>query len=64
MQMRELDLSSLEWRRVDTKGAPPPFKTHSSAAVVAEKWIVHGGRRPGKFNVTNDTSVFDFATLR
>ena len=64
IQMRELDLSTMEWRRVDTKGQPPPFRLHSSAAVVADKWIIHGGRRNGKFNVTNDTSVFDFNTLR
>ena len=64
IQMRELDLSTMEWRRVDAKGQPPPFRLHSSAAVVADKWIIHGGRRNGKFNVTNDTSVFDFNTLR
>lgn len=64
VQMRELDLSTLEWRRVDTKGTPPPYKTHCSTAVVAEKWIIHGGRRGGKYNVTNHTTVFDFTTLR
>ena len=63
-QMRELDLSTMEWRRVDAKGQPPPFRLHSSAAVLADKWIIHGGRRAGKFNVTNDTFVFDFDTLR
>lgn len=58
MQIRELDLSTMEWRRVDTKGQSPPFRLHSSAAVVADKWIIHGGRRAGKFNITNDTFVF------
>ena len=49
---------------MDTKGQPPPFRLHSSAAVVANKWIIHGGRRNGKFNVTNEAFVFDFNTLR
>jgi hypothetical protein len=35
-----------------------------SAAVVGDRWIIHGGRRPGKFNVTNQTYIFDFSTLR
>ena len=64
MQVRELDLSTMEWRRVETKGQSPPFRLHSSAAVVSDKWIIHGGRRAGKFNITNDTFVFDFNTLR
>jgi len=64
MQIRELDLSTLEWRKVDAKGNPPPYKTHTSAAVLADKWILHGGRKAGKFNVTNDTFTFDFKSLR
>ena len=64
MQIRELDLSTMGWRRVDAKGQAPPFRLHSCAAVVADKWVIHGGRKAGKFNVTNDTFVFDFNTLR
>ena len=64
MQIRELDLSTLEWRKVDAKGNPPPYKTHTSAAVLADKWILRGGRKAGKFNVTNDTFTFDFKSLR
>ena len=104
MQVRELDMATLRWRRVEAGGTPPPFRIHCwcmrpprpagdwhrwvamltldwpalasyqltsdslllarSAAVVGDKWIVHGGRRPGKFNVTNQTFVFSFATLR
>lgn len=63
-QVRELDLATLRWRRVDAKGTPPCFRIHSSAAVVGDKWIVHGGRRPGKFNVTNQTFVYSFTTNR
>ena len=64
VQVRELDLATLRWRRADTKGTPPPFRIHSSAAVVGDKWIIHGGRRPGKFNVTNQTFVYNFTTNR
>lgn len=35
-----------------------------SAAVVGDRWIVHGGRRPGKFNVTAQTYVYCFLTNR
>ncbi len=64
VQVRELDLATLRWRRVDAKGQLPPFRIHSSAAVVGDKWIIHGGRRPGKFNVTNQTFVYNFSTNR
>ncbi|CAL8470672.1 g10214 [Coccomyxa elongata] len=64
LEVRELDLATLRWRRVDAKGQLPPFRIHSSAAVVGDKWIIHGGRRPGKFNVTNQTFVYNFSTNR
>ena len=64
IQVRELDLATLRWRRVGATGSPPPFRIHSSAAVVGDKWIIHGGRRPGKFNVTNQTFVYNFTTNR
>jgi hypothetical protein len=49
---------------VDAKGIVPPYRIHCSAAVVGDKWLIHGGRRPGKFNVTNQTFVFDFTCNR
>lgn len=63
-QVRELDLATLRWRKVETKGIAPPYRIHCSAGVVGDKWIIHGGRRPGKFNVTNQTFVFDFSCNR
>ena len=63
-QVWELDLTTFRWRHVECKGHTPPYRIHSSAAVVMEKWLIHGGRKPGKFNVTNCTYVLDFATWR
>ena len=63
-QVWELDLASFRWRHVECKGATPPYRIHSSASAVVDKWLIHGGRKPGKFNVTNQTFVLDFATWR
>jgi len=63
-QVWELDLTTFRWRHVECKGHTPAYRIHSSSAVVMEKWLIHGGRRPGKFNVTNCTYVLDFTTWR
>ena len=63
-QVWELDLTSFRWRKIECKGAIPPYRIHSSAAVVMDRWLIHGGRRPGKFNVTNQTYVLDLNTWR
>ena len=46
--------------------SPPCFRIHSSSAVVGNKWIIHGGRRPNvsKFNVSDQTYVFDLKEHR
>ncbi|KAK9829027.1 hypothetical protein WJX72_003488 [[Myrmecia] bisecta] len=64
LEVWQLDIASLRWKRVVCGGHIPYYRIHSSAAVVGDKWIVHGGRRPGKFNVSNNTHVFDFETCR
>lgn len=67
MQVWELDVrdtKNLVWKRVPCNGSIPGYRIHCSAAVVDNKWILHGGRRPGKFNVTSQTWYLDFNTMR
>eukprot|EP00884_Botryococcus_braunii_P004067 jgi/Botrbrau1/13661/Bobra.0292s0010.1 len=58
------DTKNLVWKRVSLNGSIPGYRIHCSAAVVDNKWILHGGRRPGKFNVTAQTWYLDFNTMR
>lgn len=62
--MWELNLVNYSWTKVEAKGRIPPYHIHCSGAVVGDQWFIHGGRRPGKFNVTNQTFVFNFSTFR
>eukprot|EP00803_Ostreobium_quekettii_P009677 evm.model.scf_2193.2 EVM.evm.TU.scf_2193.2 scf_2193:7697-13170(-) len=63
VEVWRLDIREWRWEeRVLSNGTqPPPFRIHSSSAVVGRKWIIHGGRRPNvsKFNVSDQTFVFD-----
>lgn len=64
LQVWQLDLTTYQWQQVECKGTTPPYRIHSSAAVVMDKWFIHGGRKVGKFNVTNQTYILDFKTWR
>lgn len=45
-------------------GAVPSHRIHPAAAVIGGQWVIHGGRRVGKFNVQNTAHVLDLATHR
>ena len=54
----------LRWDQCNTVGTPPPHRIHSSAALVGAVWVLHGGRMPGRFAVSNGTYAYDFETAR
>lgn len=55
---------TLCWGQCNTFGTPPMHHIHSSSAVVGAIWVIHGGRRPGKFNTTNATYSYNLDTAR
>ena len=56
--------NALMWVSINTIGTPPPHRIHSSAALVGEVWVFHGGRTPGPWSTTNATYSYDFETSR
>ena len=64
LQLWELSLKTMAWTRVSTRGTPLPYRIHAAHAAVGPRWVVAGGRRPGRFNVTADAWEFDFDTMR
>ncbi|DBB04815.1 TPA: hypothetical protein ACH3X3_010105 [Trebouxia sp. C0006] len=63
----QLDLVTFHWNQVACKGSLPPYRVHTSSAVVENRWILHGGRIPApatQFNVQNQSYVLNLNTWR
>lgn len=57
-------VNTWQWEVVQCTGAVPSHRIHPAAAVIGGSWVVHGGRRVGKFNVQNTAHVLDLSTHR
>lgn len=60
VELYALDWAAKAWTRLPFFTPPPPLRTHAAGAVVGDRLILQGGRRPGPFNVTAAAWEFDF----